>query len=139
MHENYLADEHDAEPASPGKFGLLLGIVLGVVALVPLLNHHPSLKWALAISAVSLLLAAFAPAMLWLPSRAWHALGDLLSKLVAPVALAVVFFGVFTGYGWLLRVFRRNALHLGRDAGKSSYWVARARSDQHPSHFRRQF
>jgi len=65
------------------------------------------------------------------------ALGDLMSRVAAPLSMFLVFFCVISTYGLLLRLFRRDALQLKRDPAASSYWCDR--SGDAPVQFNRQF
>ena len=58
--------------------------------------------------------------------RAWMGLAHLLNKVTSPVFLGVVFFGVFSPIGWVMRKAGRNPMRapvkgqsawIGREAG----------------------
>ncbi|HSV54094.1 MAG TPA: hypothetical protein VLJ57_18395 [Burkholderiaceae bacterium] len=139
MDESASSDLHEVEPASPRSMGLLLAFVFAAVAFWPLWKQNLPHWWALVLSAVFLLLAILAPVLLSALTRTWIAFGGLLSKFAAPLALIIVFFGVFTPYGRFLRLLRRDVLKLRTDKRSASYWISRTPVDQHPSHFHRQF
>lgn len=124
--------------ASPRSFAFLLAAVLAAYALFPLLRQQPPAHyWALVLAPFLLLVGWLAPALLSAPTKWWLALGDVLSKVAAPLSMFVVFFGVITAYGCLLRLLRRDVLQLKRNPAASSYWCDR--SGDAPVQFNRQF
>jgi hypothetical protein len=124
MHEN-LNRPHAVRAASPRAFGLMATAVLFLVALQPLLVHAAPRWWVLALAAAALVLAVLAPAVYALPNRAWMRLGALLARVVSPVALVVLFYGVFTPMGWLMRIVHREPLRLTREGDARTYWIER--------------
>ena len=58
-------------------------------------------------------------------NRAWMKLGELLGRVVSPVVLGVIFFGVFTPAGAIMRLLGRDAMCRSFDAAAPSYWVKR--------------
>jgi hypothetical protein len=58
-------------------------------------------------------------------NRAWMRLGELLGRVVSPVVLGVIFFGVFTPAGAIIRLLGRDAMCRSFDAAARSYWVER--------------
>jgi hypothetical protein len=92
----------------------------GIFFLIGLL--HP---WALAIGA---LIAAITLARAqWLApfKRAWMKLGELLHHVVSPVILGIMFYGVFTPVGWLMRATGRDAMARTWQPQAPTYWVKR--------------
>jgi hypothetical protein len=58
-------------------------------------------------------------------NRAWMKLGELMGRVVSPVVLGVIFFGVFTPVGLAMRLFGRDAMARQFDRRLNSYWVNR--------------
>jgi hypothetical protein len=52
-------------------------------------------------------------------------LGELLGRVVSPIVLGVIFYGVFTPVGVVMRLCRRDAMCRSFDAAAPSYWVRR--------------
>lgn len=79
---------------------------------------------ALGSTGVALLLAGvLVPGMLAPVQRGWMRFAVLLSRVTTPVFMGVVFFGLFTPIGFLMRISGRNPLVRGR-AGTA--WIERA-------------
>jgi len=57
-------------------------------------------------------------------NKAWFLLGQLLGKIVNPIVLGIVFFGLLTPIAFVTRLFGRDALRLKRQA-VSSFWIER--------------
>jgi hypothetical protein len=139
MHESSSADEYESDSASPRAFGLLIASILVVIAFLPVLHGKPVVVWAAAVSFPLFAVAVWAPVLLSGLTRVWLAFGGLLSKVVAPVAMAIVFFGVFTVYGHFLRLMGRDAMKRKRDTNMDSYWIERLPSETKRTHFNNQF
>lgn len=85
-------------------------------------------SWAagsLVVAAILALLAAFVPGVLAPANRGWHALGLLLARIVNPIVLGILFFGVITPMGWLMRAFGKRPLSLEFEPQAATYWVER--------------
>lgn len=95
------------------------------------------LGWLIA-GAVAGLVAQFAPERLAPFNRAWMALGDLLSKIVSPLALGVIFFGIITPTALIGRLSRRDELRLGK-ADVRSHWIDRSPPGPDGASFKNQF
>ena len=124
MHEAF-EPLHETRSASPRAFGWMLVVVFVLIALWPLFAGDNLRWWALALAALAAVLAWLAPQVFALPNRAWMKLGELLARIVAPVALAILFFGMFVPLGWLMRATGRKPLQLKRDPAATSYWIER--------------
>lgn len=104
----------------------MLAVVLLAIALWPLAHARPLRAWALPIALLAAVLAWLAPRVYAWPNRAWMKLGELLARVVSPLALAVLYFGMFVPLGWIMRLAGRRPLRLQRDPAAATYWIERA-------------
>ena len=95
-------------------FGLLFAAVSAVAGAVAWFRNGAPPAALLAVSAVLLTVAIFAPGLLAPFNRAWTRLGLLLARVVNPVVLAALFFTVVTPTGLLLRLLGKDPLRLRR-------------------------
>lgn len=58
-------------------------------------------------------------------NRAWMGLGEWLGHIVNPLVLGLIYFGVFTPVGIVMRLAGRDVLARKWDAARQSYWVER--------------
>src|SRR2546422_9623555 len=82
-------------------------------------------SWLLALAAVTAVVTLTRETWLTPLNRAWMKLGELLGRVVSPVVLGVIFFGIFTPVGAAMRWFGRDAMCRRFDAAARSYWVKR--------------
>jgi hypothetical protein len=140
MHEDFTRKEA-VQGSSDRSFGFVMAAFFGLVALFPLL-HGPlsSIRWwALAVAAAFLAFALLWPAALRPLNRAWLKLGLLLSKVVSPVVLMILFYATVTPIGLLMRWAGKDSLRLRRDAAAASYWVPREPPGPAPDSMKQQF
>ncbi|MCW5635521.1 MAG: hypothetical protein KIT17_19445 [Rubrivivax sp.] len=137
-HEN-LAREQHVEGSSDRAFGWVFAIVFAIIAAWPLLNARPPRWWALAIAAAFALVAIVRPALLSGLNRQWMKLGLLLGRIVSPLALGLLFYGVFVPIGALMRLAGKDPLQLERDANAPSYWRSREPPGPRPDSMGQQF
>jgi|SRR5271165_488686 len=121
------SDPEDYAPGSSDKaFGLIFAVACGVMALAALWEGRSTALWWSLASFVLLLLALFAAPLLHPLNRAWRWVSLQLFKIANPVIMAVLFFGVLTPVGLIMRVAGKDALRLRLDKESSSYWLTRA-------------
>ncbi len=128
-----------ARPSSNRTFGLVFAVFFVLVALLPLLRGHAVRLWALPLSALFLLAALVAPKALALLNRAWTALGTLLHAVINPIVLGILFYLVFTPFGWVLRRLGKDFLRLRPAPDAQTYWIARQPPGPPPESMSRQF
>ncbi len=131
--------EDAVKPSSNRTFGLVFAAFFALVALLPLLRGHAVRRWALPVSALFLLTALAAPKLLAPLNRAWTALGALLHAVVNPIVLGILFYLVFTPFGWVLRRMGKDFLRLRPTPGATTYWIARQPPGPPPETMSRQF
>jgi hypothetical protein len=137
-HED-LTREQYVEGSSDRSFGLVIAAVLLLVALGPLRHGHTPRWWALAVAAVFALVAMAKPALLARLNRLWMKLGILLGKVVSPIALGILFYGVLTPMAVAIRLTGKDPLRLKLDPGADSYWIPRKPPGPSPDSMTNQF
>lgn len=125
--------------SSDRSFGLVFTAFFAIVGLVPLWSSRPVRWWACAVGVVFLLTAWLRPAALGPLNRVWLEVGRLISRITSPIVLGILFYGVFTPYGWAMRLLGGDRLHLRFDREASSYWIPRQPPGPPPDSMSRQF
>lgn len=90
------------------------------------------------VSLVSGLIAFRLPPLLAPLNRAWSRLGLLLGRLVSPLVLAILFYGLITPVALLARWFGRDELRL-RYRAADTYWIPRQTARPVAESFTQQF
>ena len=128
-----------AKIGSERAFGIVFAVVFLLVALWPLIGKEAPRTWAIAVAFVFALCAWLFPKLLAPLNRIWFLFGELLHRIVGPLAMGVIFFGVVTPYALVMRLFGRDALLLRKASARPSYWVRREPPGPAPDSFRNQF
>jgi len=137
-HED-LTREQRVEGSSDRAFGAVFAVLFLVIAGWPLLDSGTPRWWAVAVAALIGLIALLRPTLLAGLNRQWIKLGVLLGRVVSPVALGLLFYGVFAPLGALMRLAGKDPLHLKRDPGAASYWRPRVPPGPPPDSMTNQF
>ncbi len=120
------------------SFGLLVGGIFAGIGLWPVLFRSEDLRlWALIFAGLFVTLALVRPKSLGSVYQVWMAIGYALGWLNTKVILVVIFYGLFTPLGLVMRLFGRDLLcrKFARDA--DTYGVLRR--PRPSSHMMRQF
>lgn len=137
-HED-LTREEVLEGSSDRACGLVFAAVFAIVAGWPLFYGEMPRWWAAGIALAFALVATVRPALLAGLNRVWTRFGHLLGRLVRPIALGIVFYGVMTPLGLAMRVAGKDPLRLKRDGGADSYWIPREPPGPPPDSMSNQF
>ena len=121
-----IASHVSTEQSSEKSFGVVFSIVFLIVALYPLINSAGLCIWALVVSIIFFLLAFLAPKILVLPNKLWFKFGLLISSIVAPIVMALVYFVTVMPTGLIMRLLGRDILKQKLDKNAKSYWVKRS-------------
>jgi hypothetical protein len=70
-------------------------------------------------------------------NKLWMGFGLLLGSIISPIILGIIFFGLFTPYGIIMKIFGRDELRL-KIKKEKSYWIKRSYADNQYD-FNRQF
>lgn len=138
-HERFTPLASSAETGSNRSFGLVFTAFLSMVGVMPLLHGQPARIWALGAALFFLIAALLAPRVLALPNRAWMQFGLLLGRIVSPVALSILYYGVVTPIGLCMRLMHKDPLRLKFDPAATSYWIDRTPPGPSAESLNRQF
>jgi hypothetical protein len=136
LHEDLRRDEAPKASSERG-FGLTFAAVFAIVAAWPLLGGAAPRFWALGVAAAFLTTAFLAPRRLAPLNRLWTRLGLLLSRIMNPLVLGLLFYGVVTPAGLVMRALGKDPLRRRFEPGAASYWIERRPPG--PSPMARQF
>lgn len=141
FHED-LGRHHEVAQASDRSVGLVIGTLLLAIAGFRgvALENLSLLTWLLAAAGAALLgLALAAPRYLGPLSALWLKIGYLLSRIVNPIVLGFLFYGVFTPTGIFMRWRGNDLLSLKLDPKASNYWIERRPPGPPPEKMRHQY
>ena len=126
-------------PTSNVSFGMFFALVFMIVAAWPVLDGNAVRLWALAASALFLVVAMLWPRLLTMPNALWLRLGSALGVVVTPLVMAVLYFAAFVPMGYLMRSRGHDLLGLRWQRDATSYWVPREHESARKSSMKNQF
>ena len=109
------------------SFGFVFFIIFLVVALWPLLNDENIRIWSVILSLVFLILGFLNSKILTPLNKLWIRFGILLGTIISPLVMGIVYFGVVTPIGILMRLLGKDILNLKIDKKKNTYWLAKSK------------
>lgn len=118
-----LREHTEIRMGSDRSFGIVFAVVFAIVALLPLWGGGPVRWWAAAVSAAILAVAFLAPAWLHPFNRLWFRFGMLLSRIVSPVVMAILFFSTVVPIGLIMRLLGKDPLKKTFDPTARTYWI----------------
>ena len=118
------------------QFGIILSIVLLVIALYPFNFSNIVKNIILFLSFLFFLLSAFAPFLFIYPTKLWLRFGYILSKIVSPLILLILYIILIIPSGIFARLFNKIQFDDKFESKKDTYWKTR---DTKISSFDRQF
>lgn len=137
-HESFERRD-DVRGSSDRSFGFVFAVVFAAIGLLPLIVGGGVRLWALAIGGGFLLVALALPRVLAPLNRLWLKFGLLLHKIVSPIVLGIMFYGVVTPTGLLMRALGKDPLRLKFERQSASYWIERVPPGPPPESMKDQF
>lgn len=137
-HEDYSRKE-DIKGPSDRSFGWVFVVVFALVGAFPAFHSRPVRVWALALSAVLVLVTLVRPSVLHPANILWMRFGLLLSRIVNPIVTALLFYVVFTPVGYLMRRLGKDSVGARFDPSAGSYWIERRPPGPKPESMSQQF
>ena len=103
------------------SFGIVFFAVFLIIALWPLLKSESLRFWSVAVSLIFLILGLINSKILTPLNKMWMKFGLLLGNIVSPIVMGIIFFGVVTPTGLLMKLFGKDILELKKNK-KNTYW-----------------
>ena len=122
--------------SSNKSFGLVFFVIFIIIALWPLLNNGNIRIWSIIVSIIFLILGLLNSKILTPFNKLWMKLGVLLGTIVSPIVMGVVYFGIITPIGLIMKLFGKDVLNLKLDKNKKTYWTLKKKI---PSKMKDQF
>tara|TARA_B100001758_G_C17845825_1_gene321579 strand:+ start:87 stop:494 length:408 start_codon:yes stop_codon:yes gene_type:complete len=115
----------EIELPSNKKFGYFFTVIFFLIAAYFYSQNSINVASYLGFVGLIFLLVTFFKETLLLPlNKLWMRFGILLSIIVSPVIMGIIFFGLFTPMSLIMRLFRRDELRI-RFNNKKTHWIKR--------------
>lgn len=130
----------DVTLPSNRKFGLLFSGIFLILGMYLFYRGASDILVFLSctFSLITLVISLIFPGVLFPFNRLWMRFGLILGRIVSPIILATIFFGLISPVGIFLRLFGRDELVL-KVAKKVTYWRSRKDSKISRESFKNQF
>ena len=138
FHED-LGRKEEIKGSSDRSFGLVFTVVFALVGLWPVFFGNAARPWALGIAAVFLIVALARPALLAPLNTLWLKFGLLLSRVVNPIVIGLLFYSTVTPIGLVMRLLGKDPLRLRFEPAATSYWIERDPPGPPPESMKNQF
>jgi hypothetical protein len=122
------------------SFGLMITAVFVILGISGIIRDRSWIVYGgyfIAAGAFGLL-SLTSPRVLAPLNKAWFYLGRGLGKIISPIVMGVIFFGILTPVAIVTRLFGRDELRLKRRA-VNSHWVDRTSPIEAAQSFKKQF
>ncbi len=138
MHESIDRIE-EIEAASNRSVGVVFTIVLGLVAAFG--AWHGAASWPIWAGVASVLAAVtlLVPGILAPLNRLWMRVGMLLSRVMTPLVMAILFYGTVLPTGLIMRLLGKDPLRLKWEHNTASYWIPRPQPGPDSDSLKNQF
>ena len=87
-------------------------------------GNQPRVRFLIA-GAILLSIALTVPGLLAPLNQIWTRLAVMIGQITTPILLGIMFLGLFTVLGLILRLFRRDSLRLRSAEFTDTYWIRR--------------
>lgn len=129
----------DVELPSNRKFGLFFSAFSFILSIYFYFYSNFLLSYILITVGFLFFTVALIKSDLLLPlNNLWMWFGLLIGRIVSPIVLGVVYFGLFTPMSFIMRLIRRDELRL-RVNNDGTKWISRENSSIKSASFKNQF
>ena len=112
------------------KFGYSFSVIILIISIYFLFSSNQEVGYTFLIFAGLLVVITLVyPNILNTFNKKWMQFGMFMGKIVSPITLGILFFGLFAPYGLVMKIFGRDELCLKLEK-KISYWKLRKQSSE---------
>ncbi len=123
-HEAFV-NHSQIQMGSERSFGFVFALMSLLYTYLPLLSGEPARLWGWVPAIVFFILALAFPKVLQPFNILWFRFGMMLSKITTPLVMGLLFYGVITPFGIVMRATGRDPLLLTWNKSAGSYWIPR--------------
>jgi Saxitoxin biosynthesis operon protein SxtJ len=138
MHEDF-SRSAGVKLSSDRTFGLVWTVFLVLYGLAPLRHAGRVRIWLIVLAGMLLLISVIFSRVLHRPNLWWARVGLLLSRVVNPIVMGLLFYICFVPVGLVNRMRRKDPLHLRIIPSASTYWISREPSGSPPENMTHQY
>ena len=121
------------------KFGIFFAFIWSILCVMSVAYEYHALGIFMGFLSVSFLLVVIVNDSLLHPlNKLWMHFGLLLSKIISPLVLGLIYFALFVPISILFIIVRRDELSLNF-LRKPTYWKKRSASESSVTDFRKQY
>ena len=137
-HESF-ARENDLKGPSDRSFGITFCVVFAIFAGISLWLGGNWWPWLGGISLIFGALGLILPSLLAPLNKLWFLFGLLLHKVTTPLIMGILFYGLITPVGLLMRLAGKDPMRLRSEADATTYWIDRKPVEADTSQMKNQF
>ena len=109
------------------SFGIVFFIVFLIISFWPSIEGQSLRIWALTVSLIFLVLGLLNSKLLSPFNLIWVKFGEVLGRIIAPIAMGVVYFIIITPIGLFMRLIGKDLLRT-KFSKNNSYWIKREKN-----------
>ena len=119
-------ERQDVNNATLRQFGLMVGGIFLFIGLWPLVWRHEAVRlWAVVPGTLLIAAGAVIPSLLREIYEGWMFLGHILGWINTRIILGIVFYGIVTPMGIVMKMMRRDPMRRKFDPEATTYRVVR--------------
>jgi hypothetical protein len=131
---------HNNSPLPSNRsFGTLFTVVFALLAALAWWKDSAAFGWFAAASGLFAAVTLVSPGWLAPLNRLWMALANVLNKVVSPIVLGILYYGLVTPFGVVRRLLGKDSMHRKFDPATQSYWIERQPPGPPPDSLGNQF
>lgn len=139
FHESFETGDDDVKGSSDRGFGIVFTVFFAILAGIKFaLGSDWAWLWT-GLAAATLAVTLIRASLLASLNRLWMKLGLALHRVLNPLIMGLIFYGVFAPFGLVMRLFGWDGLRRKIDRGADSYWIDRDPPGPEPDSMKMQF
>ena len=108
-------------------FGIVFCVVFLLISFWPSIEGQSLRIWAFTVSLIFLVLGLLNSKLLSPFNLIWVKFGEVLGRIIAPIAMSIVYFIIITPIGFFMRSIGKDLLRT-KFSKNNSYWIKREKN-----------